>query len=144
LQRYERTRVLIEGDSRLARDIATQIERNYQIEVLDEPHDELVMIKVRESALNSLFYLGETLVSSCRVRLDDTIGHGVVMGTNHALAYDLALVDVVFSTEKEKDFAALWEERMRDEEKRVSLRRAEAARRIEKSRVDFSTMKVEV
>jgi alpha-D-ribose 1-methylphosphonate 5-triphosphate synthase subunit PhnG len=144
LQRYERCRILVEGDSSLAQEIAAEIEKEHRVEIIDEPHEELVMIKVRESVRNSLFYLGEALMCSCRVKLGDTIGHGMVIGTKRNLAYNLALIDAAFSSGIAAKKEADWEARIREEARKLARREAREATLIDKTRVDFSTMKVEV
>ena len=72
MKRYERTRALVEGDPALARAIVCEVERDGAqgaVAVLDEPREELVMVQARETAQGSLFFLGEALMTSCRVRV---------------------------------------------------------------------------
>src|SRR5699024_1231073 len=57
------------------------------------------MLKMRESAQNSLFYLGEVLVTECKVMLENDIGVGVVIGTEMELAKYLAIIDEAFEAE---------------------------------------------
>ena len=74
MKRYERTRALVEGDPALARAIVCEVERDGAqdaVAVLDEPREELVMVQARETAQGSLFFLGEALTTSCRVRVGD-------------------------------------------------------------------------
>ena len=81
LKRYERTRALVEGDPALARAIVCEVERDGSqgaVAVLDEPREELVMVQARETAQGSLFFLGEALTTSCRVRVGDAVGLGLV------------------------------------------------------------------
>ena len=76
LKRYERTRALVEGDPALARAIVCEVERDGSqgaVAVLDEPREELVMVQARETAQGSLFFLGEALMTSCRVRVGDAV-----------------------------------------------------------------------
>ena len=89
MRRYERTRALVEGDPALARAIVCEIERGSErgaICVLDEPREELVMVQARETAQGSLFFLGEALATSCRVRLGDAVGLGLVLGSDQCRA----------------------------------------------------------
>ena len=77
LKRYERTRALVEGDPALARAIVCEVERDGAqdaVAVLDEPREDLVMVQARETAQGSLFFLGEALMTSCRVRVGDAVG----------------------------------------------------------------------
>ena len=92
LRRYERTRALVDGDPSLAREIVREVEDELgaeALEVLDEPREELVMVQARETAQGSLFFLGEALMTSCRVRVGDAVQ--VVVGpTADALAAEIA------------------------------------------------------
>ena len=90
LKRYERTRALVEGDPALARAIVCEVERDGAqdaVAVLDEPREELVMVQARETAQGSLFFLGEALTTSCRVRVGDAVGLGLVLGSDRCRAY---------------------------------------------------------
>ena len=140
MNRYERTRVLVGGDPGVAQAIAAEIEEICEVEVLDAPREELVMVKVRESARNSLFYLGEALMCSCRVRIADAMGFGYVLGSKRNAAYNLALIDAAFSSGEEFERMPKWEERIEKEAKRQRDKRAKTRALIERTRVDFSTM----
>lgn len=146
LKRYERTRALVEGDPALARAIVCEIERDAApgaIVVLDDPREELVMMQVRETAQGTLFYLGEALATSCRVRMGNAVGLGLVLGSDRCRAYELAVVDAAFSGEAGAARAQRWEPRLADELARIAERDAADARRVDATRVDFSTMEVE-
>lgn len=146
LRRYERTRALVEGDPALARAIVREIEGELGAEapvVLDEPREELVMVRVRETAQGSLFYLGEALATSCRVRVGVAMGLGLVLGSDRCRAYELAVIDAAFSGDAGAERAARWDARLADELARIDAREAAEARRAASTRVDFSTMEVE-
>lgn len=146
LKRYERTRALVEGDPALARGIVCEIERDEghgAIVVLDEPREELVMVQARETAQGSRFFLGEALMTSCRVRLGDAVGLGLVLGSDRCRAYELAVVDAAFSGAAGDAWASRWDDSMRAELARIEARDQLAARRTAATKVDFSTMEVE-
>lgn len=146
MRRYERTRALVEGDPLLARSIVCAIEEELGSDavcVLDEPREELVMVKVRETAKGSLFYLGEALATSCRVRIGDAVGIGLVMGSNRCRAYELAVIDAAFAGEAGAARADRWDARLREELAAVDAREAAEVARAATTRVDFSTMEVE-
>lgn len=144
MRRYERTRVLVEGSPTLSREIVRSVEQGGQeIEVLDEPREELVMVKVRETAQRGLFYLGEALATTCRVRVDDAVGYGMVLGSNRCAAYELALIDAAFASD---GFAGREEAERKLAEEAARLER-DGRRKLgvrERTRVDFSTMDVEL
>lgn len=144
MKRYERTRILIEGDMRLAQRISQEIETLCTFEVLDNPHEELVMVQVRESARNSLFYLGEALMCSCQVRIGEAVGLGMALGDRRDFVYNLALIDAAFKSADEKFPFERWEENLRAEAERIEARQAKVAARMERTRVDFSTMEADL
>ena len=146
MKRYERTRALVEGDPALARAIVCEVERDGAqdaVAVLDEPREELVMVQARETAQGSLFFLGEALTTSCRVRVGDAVGLGLVLGSVRCRAYELAVVDAVFSGAAGDAWASRWDASLRAELARVEARDQREARRTAATKVDFSTMKVE-
>ena len=146
LKRYERTRALVDGDPSLAREIVREVEGELgaeALEELDEPREELVMVQARETAQGSLFFLGEALMTSCRVRVGDAVGLGLVLGSDRCRAYELAVVDAVFSGAAGDAWASRWDASLRAELARVEARDQREARRTAATKVDFSTMKVE-
>ena len=146
MKRYERTRALVEGDPALARAIVCEGERDGSQgagAVLGEPREELVMVQARETAQGSLFFLGEALTTSCRVRVGDAVGLGLVLGSDRCRAYELAVVDAVFSGAAGDAWASRWDASLRAELARVEARDQREARRTAATKVDFSTMKVE-
>ena len=146
LKRYERTRALVDGESSLAREIVREVEDELgaeALEVLDEPREELVMVQVRETAQGGLFYLGEALITSCRVRVGSSVGLGLVLGGDRRRAYELAVVDAAFADGAGAVRAERWDARLRQELARIEEREAAEARRNATTKVDFSTMKVE-
>ena len=144
MRRRERTRILVDGDRALARSMASEVESAFPVEVLDDPREGLVMVKVRESAKRQQFYLGEALMTSCRVKVGDAQGLGMVMGDDRQLAFDLALIDAAFSLESGSIDTAQWEEQLRAARVRIDAEQAREQAIANKTRVDFSTMEVEL
>ena len=143
MKRYERTRALVEGDPALARAIVCEVERDGSqgaVAVLDEPREELVMVQARETAQGSLFFLGEALMTSCRVRVGETVGLGLLLGSNRCRAYELAVIDAAFSGPGGAAFAARWDDRLSKEAARIRAREAAEQQLIQRTKVDFSTM----
>lgn len=145
MKRYERTRALVEGDPALARAIVCEVERDGAqdaVAVLDEPREELVMVQARETAQGSLFFLGEALTTSCRVRVGDAVGLGLVLGSDRCRAYELAVVDAVFSGAAATRGLPVGTLPCAPSLARVEARDQREARRTAATKVDFSTMKV--
>ncbi|WP_411843846.1 phosphonate C-P lyase system protein PhnG [Salinicoccus sp. HZC-1] len=73
--------------------------RTVPFDIISEPSEGLTMIKVREHAKNSLFYIGEVLVTETKIRQGQTIGLGVVKGSDEALSMAVGFIDLCFSLE---------------------------------------------
>ena len=140
MKRRERTRVLVEGRRELLSRIAHEAERVHEIRTVKEPTEELVMLKVREGAQRSLFYLGEALATTCTVRIGSHYGYGMVLGEDREKAHDLAVVDAAYSLDEELCRLNGWTEEIAQEGQRLDedLRRRREA--LIKTQVDFSTM----
>lgn len=141
VDRKRRTKILINGDRALSKNFAEKIKKLADIEVLSEPESCLIMIKNRETAKNSLFYIGEVVAIECRVSVNGYLGIGITLLDDYDLAYDLAVIDgaykgnLAITVELEKlllkEERILREKEIKEEEK------------ILKTKVDFSTMDVE-
>lgn len=66
-------------------------------DIISEPKEGLTMIKVREHAENSLFYMGEVLVTETKIRQDQTIALGVVKGLDAPLSMAVGFIDLCFN-----------------------------------------------
>lgn len=69
-------------------------------ETVSEPTLGLTMVKVREHAQNSLFYMGEVLITETKLRHNKEIGLGVVKGDDAELSTALAFIDLCFKKEQ--------------------------------------------
>lgn len=140
IRRRRRTRILAKSSPALARELAALVERAATVEVLQAPRQGLVMCQVRETARNSRFYLGEALMSECRVRVGETEGLGVVLGPNAELAHDMAVVDAALSAPEPSEVADELERRLLAAERDLERAQAERDARVLASRVSFDTM----
>lgn len=73
--------------------IADRLISKYEVQLVKEPHKTLVMMKVRESVKNSLFYIGEVLATECMVAFENTKGYALVLGDNFKKATSIAVID---------------------------------------------------
>ncbi|OXL85008.1 phosphonate C-P lyase system protein PhnG [Paenibacillus sp. SSG-1] len=141
MKRRRRTEILVEGSRELAARMAQAIADRYEVKLVEQPSQGLVMVKVRETAKRSLFYLGEVLVSECKVQVEGSMGIGVVKGHDHELAYQLALIDAAYQAGLQETRA--WDQTLLDEEARIAATRSQAFAEIAKTKVDFETMDVD-
>ena len=105
--RHRRTKILVLGKSGLASRLGRLICEKYPVREMEPPNEGLVMIKMRESARNTLFYLGEVLVTEAKVRIGERVGIGIVRGHKPELAKDLAVIDAAWAIPLPE--CALWE-----------------------------------
>ena len=141
ISRRRRTEVLVEGDPTLARDLAALVEREAPAREVVAPHQGLVMCQVRETARNTRFYLGEALMTECRVRLGEAEGLGVVLGSDASLARSLAVVDAALAPGSGVgELAGQIERSILVAERELDRRRARQAARTLASRVSFDEM----
>ncbi|WP_010242613.1 phosphonate C-P lyase system protein PhnG [Peptoniphilus rhinitidis] len=96
MDKKERTKIFIEYAQDEVKEFAKEVSEIHKVEIIQEPREGLAMIKVREAAKNSLFYLGELLITECKVRIDDQVGIGIVRGSNYELSKALAIADSAF------------------------------------------------
>lgn len=92
-----RTEILIKASSEVSVKLAQEILAAYDVKTIEEPNTSLVMVKVRESAKRSLFYLGEVLITECKVMIKGSLGIGMVKGHETELAYNLAIIDAAYN-----------------------------------------------
>lgn len=140
MNRKERTRVLVEGDAELLERMAREAQRECKVEVVRKPDQELVMLKVREDAQRSLFYLGEALMTSCTVRLGDAFGYGMVLGEDEQKAYLLAVVDAAYACADASLPLDEWDALLEEEHARLADERLLRNAALLRTQVDFSTM----
>jgi alpha-D-ribose 1-methylphosphonate 5-triphosphate synthase subunit PhnG len=138
MERSRRTRVLVEGSSDLRRRLCLRVEERRDVEVLEEPDCGLIMLKMRETAKNGLFHIGELLVTEAKVRVAGAVGIGIIAGDRPEAARELAIVDAAFNAGM--DEVAEWEALLLEEEKRISRRESIEASRVALTKVAFESM----
>lgn len=138
MKRKQRTETLINGSPNIASVMAGEIKSRYDIEVMEEPNHGLVMVRVRETAQNSLFYLGEVLVTECKVRISGKIGVGLVKGDEPEKAYDLAVIDAAYAAQLEETVA--WTSLLHAEGSLLEQEQAAYQAKVLRTKVDFETM----
>lgn len=107
------------------------------------PREELVMVQARETAQGSLFFLGEALTTSCRVRVGDAVGLGLVLGQRSLPRLRACRGGRGVLRRGRRRVGFPLDASLRAELARVEARDQREARRTAATKVDFSTMKVE-
>ena len=140
ISRRRRTEALVESDPSVAHDLAALVERAVGVREVAPPRQGLVMCQVRETARNSRFYLGEALMTECRVRIGDVEGLGVVLGADDELARSLAVIDAAYAIGPAPAVIDEVERRIEAAGSQLERERARENARIMGSRVSFDEM----
>ncbi|WP_028307925.1 phosphonate C-P lyase system protein PhnG [Desulfitibacter alkalitolerans] len=140
MNRKNRTTILVKGNWQIAGSLAQEIISKYNVRTIQKPSRGLVMIKVREGAQNSVFYLGEMLVTECKVQIDDKLGVGIIHDDNPEMAYNLAVIDAAYNACLLE--TSTWKAILFAEEERIRNREAKEMADVLKTKVDFTTMDV--
>ncbi len=140
MNRKRRCKVLINGHSKIAGQLADVIKSHYEIKVLDAPNNGLVMVKMRENAQQSLFYIGEVAVVEARVEVQGSIGLGLVVGSDSQLAHNLAIIDASYNANLPE--VLVWKKILLEEEILIEKEMESKTASILKTKVNFETMDV--
>jgi alpha-D-ribose 1-methylphosphonate 5-triphosphate synthase subunit PhnG len=140
MNRKKRTEILVRGANEVAAKLAREILNKYDVKTVEEPNYGLVMVKARETARRSLFYLGEVLITECKVLINDYLGIGIVKGQEQELAYHLAIVDASYRASLPETEG--WTAVLLLEEEKIEEKRAAFHNKVLKTKVDFQTMDV--
>jgi alpha-D-ribose 1-methylphosphonate 5-triphosphate synthase subunit PhnG len=140
MKRRRRTEILIQGNPILAQNFAELIINKYECREIVAPQYGLTMIKMRESAKNSLFYIGEVLMTEAKVEINQCIGIGIVVGIEDELAKHLAIIDAAYKANLPE--TELWNPQLIEAEKAIIKERAQEQAELFETKVNFETMDV--
>lgn len=140
MERRRRTKILIQGNPILAQNFSEMIINKYECREIVAPQYGLTMIKMRESAKNSLFYIGEVLMTEAKVEINQCIGIGIVVGMKDELAKHLAIIDAAYKASLPE--TELWNPQLIEAEKAIIKKRAQEQAELFETKVNFETMDV--
>jgi len=138
--RKDRTEILIKGSAEVSEKLAQEILTIYDVKTIEEANNSLVMVKVRESAKRSLFFLGEVLITECKVMIKGTLGIGMVKGHEPVLAYNLAIIDAAYNANLPETNE--WKNVLLLEKDHINQEWEALKNKILKTRVNFDNMDV--
>lgn len=87
------SRILARAGKEQVKNLADEIKEVYSPVIVKAPEKSLTMIRLREPVQESLFYLGEVMVSEAIVDLDGAKGVAVIMGDDFDKVLDMAVID---------------------------------------------------
>lgn len=140
MKRRRRTEILVQGNEQLAREFAQAITEKYECREITAPQYGMTMIKMRESAKNSLFYIGEVLITEAKVEIDSRIGIGIVAGMKEELARNLAVIDAAYKADLPE--TAEWQQALLNMEQKIAQAKIQEQAELFKTKVSFETMEV--
>ena len=95
--------IMARANSKAIAELAEKIKQNENITIIKEPNKTLTMIKMREPAKASLFYIGEVIVCEAVVEIDGIKGTAVTMGDDFEKTLDMAIIDSAYNKGVFKD-----------------------------------------
>lgn len=93
MEKRRLSQILARTDAQNVRELAEEIKTEYTTVLIKAPEKSLAMIRMREPVKESLFYLGEVIVSEAIVELDGVKGMAVLMGDDFDKVLDMAVID---------------------------------------------------
>lgn len=132
-------KIMSKADRNAIIKMADKVRKNHELVVIKEPEKALAMIKMREPIKESLFYLGEVIVTEATVSVDGVGGTAVAMGDDFEKTLAMAVVDAACNKgcfEDENVLLKLEEEQIILEEKENGM--------FMKTMVNFHSMDSEV
>ncbi|WP_010648701.1 phosphonate C-P lyase system protein PhnG [Oceanobacillus massiliensis] len=140
MKRRRRTEILIQGDPELAGNLAEEIMNRYECQEIIAPHYGLTMIKMRETAKNALFYIGEVLITEAKVEINRCIGIGIVTGMQDDLAKHLAIIDAAYKANLPE--TSEWDSLLKEAERQIKRKKAKEQGELFETKVNFETMDI--
>jgi len=86
-------RIMSRADAGILAELSGELKEKHSIMIIKEPARTLTMIKMREPVRESLYYIGEVMVSEAVVELDGTKGMAVTMGDDYDRTLNMAIID---------------------------------------------------
>lgn len=117
-------KILSKADRDTIIGLANRIREKHEMIVVKEPEKALAMIKMREPVKESLFYLGEVIVTEATVSVNGITGTAVAMGDDFEKTCAMAIIDAACNGnffEEEDVLFALEREQIRRVEKENAM-----------------------
>lgn len=76
---------------------ASQIREENKVVIIKKPDKSLAMVKMREPVKESLFYIGEVIVTDAVVSVNGTNGMAVALGDDFEKTLAMAVIDAAFN-----------------------------------------------
>ena len=93
MEKRRLSKILARAGKEQVKKLADEIKETYSPVIVKAPEKSLTMIRMREPVKESLFYLGEVIISEAIVDLDGTKSIAVMMGNDFEKVLDMAVID---------------------------------------------------
>ena len=94
------TRVFAKYGRQEAIDFFLKYKEELDFDIISGPSEGLVMVKTREHAKNTLFYMGEVLITETKIRHGSVVGTGLVKCSDNELSQAMAFIDLSIKMEQ--------------------------------------------
>lgn len=138
MKRKKRTSILIHCEEAQLKYWAENFKKGVSYHIIQPPQRALTMIKIRESAQNTLFYLCEMLVSETRVSCNGIIGIGLIQGDEPEKSKYLAIIDAACNSLH--PYVSTFEQELEEVDICLQEIKKQEIASILKTRVQFETM----
>lgn len=93
MEKKRLSKIMAKADRDFVIDLAEGIKSKHEVVIIKSPEKGLAMIKMREPVKESLFYIGEVIVSEALVSVDGVNGMAVTMDDDFDKVLAMAIVD---------------------------------------------------
>ncbi|MEK5107905.1 phosphonate C-P lyase system protein PhnG [Cytobacillus sp. FSL K6-0129] len=140
MNRKRRTTILVKAGASLAKEMAREVTEHYDVKEIVAPRNGLTMLKVRETAKQSLFYLGEVLMTETMVEIEGSLGKGMVIGLEEEWSRDLAIIDAAYGAKL--PIIARWNQLLQAKEEAIINKEDKEQAQLMETKVSFETMSI--
>jgi len=102
-------KILAKTDRTVVIDMAEKVKQKSEVVVVKEPETALTMIKMREPVKESLFYLGEVIITESTVSVNGINGTAVTMGDDFDKTLSMAIIDAAYNADLFEEESVLLE-----------------------------------
>jgi len=119
-------------------ELAFPLSQKYPVKIIKEPIKSLVMVQMRETVQESLFYIGEVLVVESIVEMDSVKGVAVTLGDDFDKVFAMAIIDAAFN-KKAEECEDMEQRLFQLEKKQIETEQKENAL-FQETKVNFNSM----
>lgn len=117
-------KIMAKADRDIIINMAEEVKKTQEVVIVKSPEKVLAMIKMREPVKESLFYMGEVIVTEAAVTIEGVNGMAVTMGDDFDKALAMAIIDAAFNCNAitdETPFIELEKQQIMREEKENAM-----------------------